>query len=193
MSKSAEDFLAEFLALLPRGPVWPRDPASILSQVVASLMPTWARLAAADAALLVDAFPSSTVDLLPEWESTLGLPDPCAGPDPAIADRQAQVLARFATEPGQSVPALTAYAAALGIAITVTEFIPRRFGTAFGAPMLGTAWAFAWQVNAPSLTITRRQFGQAFGLPYSVLSSTVLQCELERLKPAHTILVFAYA
>ncbi|WP_197520275.1 putative phage tail protein, partial [Paraburkholderia tropica] len=45
--------------------------------------------------LLIDSFPPTAYELLPEWESTLGLPDPCAGEAPTIPQRQAQVLARF--------------------------------------------------------------------------------------------------
>lgn len=191
MSFSADDFLAGFLNLLPRGPVWPRDPSSVQVQALSSLMPTWARLAGRDENLLVDAFPTTTVELLPEWESTLGLPDPCAGASPTLSQRQNQVTARFEDAGGQTIAHFISFAATLGYAITVTEFTPRRFGAQFGTPMYGTAWASAWQVNVPSITIAYRKFGDLFGEPYAAWGNQVLSCELNRIKPAHTALIFS--
>lgn len=194
MPYSADDFLAAFQGLLPTGPVWPRDPDAVQTQALAALMPTWARLAARDENLLVDAFPQTTVELLPEWEASLGLPDPCAGESPLLSDRRNQVVARFAGNGGQSEAYFISFAAALGYAITITQFRPRRFGDRFGTPMRGAAWAYAWQVNAATKPVTYRQFGSSlFGEPYSTFGSTVLQCELDRIKPAHTVLIFSYS
>ena len=194
MAYSSADFLAAFQALLPRGAAWSRDPASVQSRTLATLMPTWARLAARDENLVVDAFPATTVELLPEWEKSLGLPDPCAGESALLEERRAQVVARFAATGGQSVGYFVSFAATLGYAITVTEFAPRRFGQVFGTPFYGPDWAYAWQVNAPTFTVAYRQFGSSlFGEPYASWGSTVLQCELQRLKPAHTILIFSYS
>lgn len=152
------------------------------------------RQAARSNNLLLASFPASTVEQLPEWESALGLPDPCAGPSPTIQARQQQVVARFIAGGGQSVPFFESYAATLGYDITITEFAPSRFGNAFGRPFGGEPWAHAWQVNAPSFTIERFKFGtDGFGEPSTNWGNTVLQCELNRLKPAHTILIFSYS
>jgi uncharacterized protein YmfQ (DUF2313 family) len=46
--------------------------------------------------LIPDAFPCSTVELLPEWEATLGLPDPCVQPPlTTLQQRQAAVCAKL--------------------------------------------------------------------------------------------------
>ena len=194
MPYGADDYLALFQDLLPHGPVWPREPDAVMSRTLASLMPVWARLAARDANLLIDAFPSTTVELLPEWEASLGLPDPCAGTSPTIQARQQQVVARFTADGGQSIPYFVQFAAALGYPITITEFAPSRFGRPFGLPFGGLAWAHTWQVNAPTFTVEQFAFGRdAFGEPYASWGNTVLQCELQRLKPAHTVLIFSYS
>lgn len=145
------------------------------------------------AGLLEDAFPTTSVGLLPEWESTLGLPDPCAGPQPTIQARQAQVAARIASVGGQSPQHYIDYAASLGYAITITQFSPSRFGRSFGLPFGGMDWAYAWQVNAQIFPIQRFRFGvDAFGETFQSWGSTVLQCELQAASPAHTILNFFY-
>lgn len=190
---TADDFVGAFQALLPRGRVWPRDPAAQQTQLFDGLAPSCANLAARANDLLVDAFPASTEELLPEWEETVGLPDPCAGLSPTIDQRRAQVVARFIASGGQSVAYFTAVAEALGYSITITQFAPFRFGARFGEPLCGDAWANVWQVNAPTFSIDYFQFGSSgFGEPFAYWSNNVLQCELNRLKPAHTLLLFSY-
>lgn len=193
---TSQDFLGAFVRLLPRGRVWPaRDnPQSTQAQALAPLMDTYERLAARDAYLLVDAFPSTTDELLPEWEESLGLPDPCAGPSPTLQLRQQQVVARLTGRGGQSVQYYTDVALSLGYTITITQFAPFRVGRPVGQPIYGTAWAWAWQVNAPQFTVEKFSVGRdAVGEPLARWGNTVLQCELNRLKPAHTTLLFNYS
>lgn len=187
------DFLAGMQALLPTGAVWPRDAIAVQTQTLAPLVKGYTANAAAAAGLLQDAFPVAPVFLLPEWQETLGLPDPCAGPAPSLLVSQQQVAARFVAGGGQSVKYFVNVAAALGYDITITQFTSFKFGQKFGQPMYGTAWAFAWQVNAPSFTVEDFQFGRNnFGDPFASWGNTVLQCELQRLAPAHTTLIFNY-
>lgn len=189
---SAGDYCNAFLRCLPTGPVWPRDPDAMPYQVALALYSCYATSGVAAAALLVDAFPATAVGLLPEWESALGLPDPCAGEAPTIELRRSQVVARLTDPGGCSIAYFVAYAAALGYDITIDQFRPRRFGDPFGQPMNGLAWAFAWQVDVPEFTTTSRKFGDAFGEPFATWGSTVLLCELQRLAPAHTTIIFSF-
>ncbi len=180
--------------LLPRGRIWPRDADTVQSRTLTTLAPTYARLLGRDNNLVRDAFPGTTVELLPEWEASLGLPDPCSGLDPTIELRQARVFARFAYSGGQSIPYFVAYAAQIGFAISVQEYAPARFGRAqFGTPFYGPGWAYVWRVTAPAITQTPARFGSGrFGDPYVAWQTTSLACELNRIKPAHTVLLFSY-
>ncbi|TCK36737.1 uncharacterized protein YmfQ (DUF2313 family) [Paraburkholderia sp. BL8N3] len=190
----ASDFLAALQNLMPRGLAWPRDPSSVMARVLSGLCATWARHTQHNNALLVDAFPPTAVELLPEWEAALGLPDPCAGPSPSLQARQAQVLARFAGSGGQSVPYYIQYAQALGYVITVTEFTPFHMGQqAMGSPLGTQDWAHTWQANAPSVTATLFRAGRSTAdEPLATWGNNVLECELEQVKPAHTILNMAF-
>ena len=133
------------------------------------------------------------MELLPEWESTLGLPDPCAGQQPTVLARRAQVVARLTGIGGQSVAYYVAQASSLGYSITVQQFAPSRFGRPFGSPFGNVDWAYAWQVTVAQYTVNQFRFGtDAFGEPFASWGSTVLQCELLASKPAHTILNFQY-
>ena len=106
--------------------------------------------------------------------------------------RQQQVAARFVAGGGQSVAFFVGFAATLGYPITITQFTPSRFHRGFGQPFGGVDWAHAWQVNAPTFTVERFAFGRdAFSEPFATWDNTVLFCEIRRLAPAHTTVLFA--
>jgi uncharacterized protein YmfQ (DUF2313 family) len=193
-SYSASDFLAARQNLLPPGMAWPRDADAVITKFLAALAQTDWRLASRGRALVVDAFPATTIELLPEWEASLGLPDPCAGPAPSIVQREAQVVARLIASGGQSVPYFISVALALGYTVTVTEFATFRAGIGHaGDPIYGADWAHAWQINAPLNSVTFFEAGHsAAGDPLASWGNTVLECEMNRIKPAHTVLIFSY-
>ncbi|MFM0220020.1 putative phage tail protein [Paraburkholderia caledonica] len=93
--------------------------------MLSGLAPSYARGTARANYLLVDAFPATTYELLPEWQSTLGLPDQCAGVAPTIPLRQAQLLARFVGVGARIIASLTAFAANLGYTVTINQFVKR--------------------------------------------------------------------
>ncbi|PYD72884.1 YmfQ family protein [Novacetimonas hansenii] len=194
-SYSVADFRTALLNMLPRGRIWSRDPDAMPYQLAGVWAPTFQRAAQAAGNLIADAFPGSTVNLLPEWEATLGLPDPCAGESPTIELRRNQVVARLTDNGGASVAYFIQFAAALGYVITITQFAPARFGMArFGTRYYGAPWAYVWQVNAPAVTISSARFGAAqFGDRYRTWGNLVLECEIKARAPAHTTVLFNYS
>ena len=191
----AADFLAALQALLPRGYVWPRDPDATLTNALSGLAPSYQRQTARANNLLVDAYPKTTVELLPEWESTLGLPDPCAGISPTIQARRAQVVARLTAIGGQSAAYMQSFAAALGYSVTVSNFAPFRMGQSSMWQQLGDqSWFFTFAINDYTNTITPFQMGQsACGEPLSYWGNSVLECEIKEIAPAHTVPQFIYS
>jgi uncharacterized protein YmfQ (DUF2313 family) len=191
----AADFLVAMQALLPRGRVWPRDPDSVQAKVLSGLAPSYERQTARANYLLVDSFPATTYELLPEWEATLGLPDPCAGVAPTVPARRAQVVARLTNLGGASIPYLIGFAASLGYAVTITQYTQARAGMLrAGQPCCGYDWNFAWKITAPLNTVVRAVAGSmAAGDPLASWGNKVLECEFRAVMPAHTIPIFAYA
>ena len=191
---TSADFADAFQRHLPTGPVWPRDPETTQRAAIEALMPTYQRSWSLACDLPAETFPASCVNLLPEWEASLGLPDPCAGPDPTIAQRQAHVVARLTQSNGPSIPSLIAFAAALGYTITIQEFAPARLGVfRLGQRLQSTRWAHVWQITAPATMVVPFRLGAGrLGERFRTWGFTVLECEMQRIKPAHTILRFAY-
>lgn len=190
---TAADFSSAMLAHLPEGPVWPRDPDAVLPRVVAALAPTYERMSARAAALLRDAPGRGLDELLPEWEATLGLPDPCHGPEPTREGRIASVLAAITARGGQSADYFVAVAAALGIPVRVRSYAPAHCGYArCGDLCLGIRWAHAWSVTAPLGEVRQTRCGDDCGIPIRRWDNAVLECVLRGLSPAHTELFFLY-
>lgn len=192
---STDDYLAALQALLPRGRVWPRDPDATQTKALSGLTQSYARNNLRAGQLLVDAFPATTFQLLPEWESTLGLPDPCAGASPTTQGRRTQVIARFTGIGGQSAAYMIAFAKSLGYTITITQYAPARVGQSrVGQPLCGAPWAHAWRVNSSLNTVVRSRVGtSAVGEPLASWSNAVLECELKAIAPAHSTVFFAYS
>lgn len=195
LSLTSENFQRLIQKLMPRGPIWPREPDSVQAQIAGALAPTYERNTSAANNLLVDSFPATAFNLLPEWENTLGLPDPCAGQYPLISERQSQVVGRLVSRGGNmSILYYVSFAATLGYEITIKTFSPFRAGrSAAGDLCCDNRWSNAWLVKAPQFTIKYFSASGAAGDPLASWGSTALQCELQRLSPAHTILMFNYS
>jgi len=190
---SASEYGQAMLALLPRGPVWPREPDSVLYRVMGALAPTYVRSHKRSGELIEEAFPATTNELLAEWEATMGLPDPCAGEAPTFALRRAQVVAKLTGRGGQSKEYFIAVALSLGFAITITEFREFCADDPCEGPLYGDLWAFAWQVNAPLVSLLEFEADTwRADDPLAIWGNAILECALQAIKPAHTTLLFSY-
>jgi uncharacterized protein YmfQ (DUF2313 family) len=179
-SWSTTDFLMAFLRLLPRGRAWSQNPASVQNQCLAALMPTYVRNAASASGLLVDGFPSTTVQLIPEWLASLGLPDGCSPLGATIAQQQAQIYEKFTRGGGQSINYYIGVAAKLGYTITITE---------------QAANTFTWTINLPAIappTLFRVGVSRAGDLLEAFDTNALLTCIMQKIKPEHTTLLFNY-
>lgn len=171
---SADDYAAAARALMPRGAVWSTDPASVQGRTVGALAQALERVDSAAVQLLADAFPSTTAALLPEWEASLGLPDPVIGLATTDSQRRAQIVARLIGAGGQSRIRFITFAASLGFTITIGVYAPLRVGHfSAGAPVYGGAWASAWSIHITANAGT--------------LSATQLKAEIDAIRPAETV------
>lgn len=191
---SADDYKEVLKALLPPGRAWPRELGTFQDLVMGGLAPTFERLDARAQTLLVDAFPGSTVELLPEWEATLGLPDPCEGEAQGLEQRRAQVVARLVNAGGQSIPYFLGVLARLGYTdATISQYAPFRADVDHADyPVYSSAWAFAWNINLPELRVFYFQADiSSVGEALVTISDTAVFCTIDALKPAHTIVSYS--
>lgn len=189
-------YLAALQDLLPTGTAWPRAASTALAKVLRAMADGLARLHARVLQLVTEADPRTTAEMLADWERAYGLPDPCLGVLPTtIQERRAALVTKITSTGGASIAYFEGLAATLGFpGITITEFkLPRSGYASCVDPLYGTAWAFAWQVNAPAVTVTYARSGlTACDEPLAAWGNELLECAFEKLKPAHTIVLFAY-
>jgi uncharacterized protein YmfQ (DUF2313 family) len=190
---TSAQFLSALQKLMPPGYVWPRDPDAVQTQVLSALVPTYAREVQAANALLNDS-PAFNLDaMLPEWEETLGLPDPCAGEAQTVQQRVAQVIAKFSQSGGQSKAFFIALAGALGYPnVTITEYAPFRAGISTAGGLVADAsWAFAWTITSPTVPAIYFTAGHgSAGDPLYSLNNGVLKCNIDERSPAHTVTLY---
>lgn len=139
-------------------------------------------------------FPDSGLGL-GDWERVLGLPDPCLqGVSQSVRQRINAVVSKRRGYGGQSKAYFIALAKSLGYDITITVFRPARAGIAqAGDAINGGDWNHTWRVNAPAMTVTCAAAGLAgAGDPLVAWGNKALECRLNQLKPAESILLFGY-
>jgi uncharacterized protein YmfQ (DUF2313 family) len=177
---TAADFFAAFQRLMPRGRAWPTFLSAVMNQCLAALMPTYVRVSASLAGVLQNAFPATTVFLIPEWQASLGLPDACTPSGAALQQQQAQIVEKFTRGGGQSVPYYTAVAALLGYEITIVESAPEDRTWTVHAPVSAAGVLFrVGQSRAGDPLVFNPGYAQ-------------LECVFNQIKPASRALLFSY-
>lgn len=194
MGMTGQQYAEQLDALLPQGLAWPRESDARMRALTRALADEFARVDARGDDLMREALPSTTVEMLADWERAAGLPDSCVPEGQTLQERRNALLSRLAGTGGQSREFFVALAAHLGFTITITEFRPFRAGvSAAGDALTNDDWQYAWRVNAPAVTIISFRAGaSAAGEPLRKWGNQLLECVLNRVKPAHTVLLFGY-
>ena len=73
----AASYLKMVLSLLPSGIAWPKDPGFVTHSVAQVLAEELARNDSRIRALLEEADPRTTLEMIEDWERVLGLPNEC--------------------------------------------------------------------------------------------------------------------
>lgn len=195
MAGTVAGYIELLAALLPHGVAWRSEDGSTMDDLIGAMAEEFARVDGRADDLHDEADPRTTVELLADWERIAGLPDTClAGATQTMQERRAALVGRLTARGGQSRQFFIDLAASLGYTVTITEFRPFRAGiSTAGDALTNGDWIFAWRVNAPETTIVSFRAGlSAAGEPLRTWGSTRLECAIERLAPAHTIVLFGY-
>jgi uncharacterized protein YmfQ (DUF2313 family) len=184
--------LNQLTALLPIGPAWQLD-ESVLSAQLDAWSNEFARVQAHIDGHIDEADPRLTYALLPDYERLFGLPADCmVGVDQTLSQRRNALLMQMTGVGSQSRQYYIDLAAAAGYSITITEFTPYNVSMTVDMPIIGPDWAYAWQINAPSVTVTYFLANSGVNEALASWGNTQLECLINRYKPAHTIAIFSY-
>lgn len=189
---TSEDYRVILSALVPPGQALPIDSQSNWQQLLGALATEFARADARAAALVTEMIPQTTFELLADWEETAGLPDPCIEGEQTIEERRLGLLRLITGTGGQSRAYFIDLAAALGYDIDIHEWHPHTVEDDVTYPINGSAWRYAWEVRAPEETVLYATVQSTVDEPLATWGNDRLECVIERYKPAHTYILFAY-
>lgn len=195
MAVTAEENLQQLLALLPKGPAWPRESGTVLYEQLANFADELARINLRIIDLVNEADPRTTYELLSDWERVAGLPDPCVtDDDQTIEQRQIALTAKLTLRGDQSRPYFINLAAGMGYPdATIDEFLPMTCNDTCNDALWSEDDKFTWQINLPSDGgIVYANCNSDCTVPLQSWGDQAIECRINRYKPAHTVVIFAY-
>lgn len=190
--------LAKYVSLIknlfPRGIAWRIEPNSTLSKLVTSIAGEYCRVDERNQVLLRDAFPDVTQELLTDWETTLGIPDECTTLGSTNDKRRLQLVQKLTTGGGQNAAFYVEIGSQLGFAITVTDFKDFRAGLSrVGDRINNELWTFFFEVKGPATINDKFLAGRGrAGDRLLEVGNATLECTINKLKPAHTRVLFTF-
>lgn len=140
--------------------------------------------------LMNESTPGLAVDLLPEWELDLGLPDECSNSIQTLVERQTAAHAKHvANYSGPSNQFWIDYAANLGMTITITEYFATT--SVFRVDQDRVDRTPLGGVDGARLTSLRNRFRFTVNiLVKSTVSVAYLECRFNQLKHSHTLITY---
>lgn len=216
--RTGDDYAQAFLTLLPQGQAWPRHPESTLVRACTGLNEYWGFVDERAADLLeTESDPRKATELLSDWERNWGLPDPCFfGTQQSLASRHRVLMLKMTLLGGQSRAFFVHIMSLLGYDILITEYAPYMCGIskcgdtsqdeiAIGGAPGNMRWylgppemRFYWSIGVGQVRLqwfrTAIVGGEVGVDPHLIIGlGGEVPCFLERIKPAHTQIVFDYS
>lgn len=202
-------YLSLIFDLLPVGYAWVRDMKSMTSRILDVAAAEFARIHSRAENLINEADPRTASELLTDWERVCGLPDTCTATATTLQERRSAVHQKWTSRGGQSPKYWKDVANRLGYSVDVTEYRPFVCGLSecglgeIEGPestiVIGMTddllIRFFWRVfvHGPRVTWFECGAGECGKDPLAQITAAEdLECQIRRLKPAHTELIFAY-
>jgi uncharacterized protein YmfQ (DUF2313 family) len=191
MAHSVDQWGDALLQQMPRGKAWPRDPDAYLPKYVRGFAKRLADLELSADGLLLEMRPETTVQLLPEWETYLGLPE-CEVTEQSFERRRAAVVEKYHRKGGLQTWQIEQIAAALGFTVKVYEQWPHNVLRDINYPLYPASTRFVLRVDVYGIPEERFTVLDNVLTPLRGNTPLVLECVLNRLKLAGFYYDFNY-
>lgn len=186
---NAADYRKQLEKLLPQGLAFKRDPGSLLLALLEGMAEELARIDGRSTQLIQEADPRTADELLEDWLRVVGVPDPCTVYALGAEDEKAQLLQKLTRQVGQNADFWLEIAQTLGYSTAqVLEYREFRVDdNSVGDPLYDAKWKHTFTVQVAEPLIYFRA-GEARAGEYLTRSSAeLLNCTLQKSKPAHTV------
>lgn len=184
MGLSALAYARQLAQLLPRGGLWNFEPGSVLGKLLLGIADELARIDARSEDLVEEWDPRTAVELLPDWERALGLPDGCVGLASVVSERQLGVTAKLSARGGQTAAYYVALAAGMGFVAAVDEPAPLIWRLSVDLAQSTSPY----QLRSSLFRAGSSRAGDRVAMSYVA----ELECVVGRAKPAHVLAWFRY-
>lgn len=187
--------------LLPPGPAFPRgDYESMMAMLLEVFSLELSRIDSRVDALVREDDPRVSVECFREWLEEWGLPDVCSNLLGNLTDSVLRqlLLFRITVPGGQSKKFFVELAARFGYEIQIDELRPYTVQSEVMDAMWSTAAAYTWRVNvlsgaaAENTTASMHTVIGGADEPLAWWGDMLLECLIERYKPAQTEVVYGY-
>lgn len=190
------DYRAQLQALLPGGPAWTREPDAVLTAMMDAMAQELARLDLRAHQLLEETDPRTAYALLDQWESVLGLPDPCTQSATGLTARRQACWRKLAYQSGQTPAFYVSLAGAIGFDVEIHEFDPQvdDYDATLADEVAAGLWRYIWRVHVLNAGVFNYFVaGDTAGM--SLLEGEPaldIECIIRAAAPAHTHVIFSY-
>lgn len=194
MAMTADDYLQHLQALLPQGPAWPRAADADLTKLLRAFADEFERVDFRVDGVFNEFDPRTTSELISDWERVAALPDPCVTSDQSIEQRRAALVSKLIAQGGQSRQYFIDMAGSMGYpAATVDEYSQMVCDEDCDAALWSAPDEFVWQINLPSDgAVFEMDCESSCDDALMIWGDEAIECRINRYKPAHTTVIFAY-
>lgn len=194
MAVSAEQYAQQLANLLPPGIALAAEPGSEMAELLARLGKYLAAAHNRGEQLLAEGSPWHALELLPEWEASLALPDSCSVAVPTLAERRASLVAKLTDAGGARIARFVQIARALGYeGVTTKRYRSHTCEFTCEEPIGGDDWRFAWRLLVPdAVRVVEATCESGAEDPLRSWGSTELACVMARECPQPSTVLISY-
>ncbi|BBV67857.1 hypothetical protein STW0522KLE44_42450 [Klebsiella sp. STW0522-44] len=191
MAHSVDDWLYALQQVMPRGKAWPRDANADLTRLLRALARRLSRVETNGDLLQPEMRPETTFQLLPEWESYLGLPE-CDLPGGTVEARRLAVVEKYRRKGGLAPWQIEAVAAALGFTVRVNVILPHHCMRSCMYPLQPSRYRWILQIEVLSITGGRFTCLDNVMIPLISDRARELECLMTKYRLGGTAYDFIY-
>lgn len=183
MGHSVTQWSNSIMQQMPIGVIWQRETSLELYKYVAGYAP---RLEAAEISadgLLLEMRPMTTLQMLPEWEDYLALPE-CSTANKTIESRRAAVVEKYYRKGGLQSWNIEKLAADLGFDIEVQELYPHHILRGCNYPLYEEKYRHVLRIYVKGITQAYATCVDDCLTPLVLQTAAILECTLNRFKMA---------
>lgn len=183
MGHSVTQWSNSIMQQMPLGVIWQRETSLDLYKYVAGYAP---RLEAAEISadgLLLEMRPMTTLQMLPEWEGYLALPE-CSTANQTIESRRAAVVEKYYRKGGLQPWNIEKLAADLGFDIEVQELYPHHILRGCNYPLYQEKYRHVLRIYVKGITQAYATCVDDCLTPLVLQTAAILECTLNRFKMA---------